>query len=254
MKHLPRFLLAALSLALTASLGAQSPGAQDRVAASFLLALGRKPTATETEAWNAEAAQPLAALLSRHRAKLQNDAEARRAVAMRAVADAFGRAPTAEELAASPAGPALYTELLQRHVASLAANPDAYREVIERAYRLVVNRAAYVEEFAYWKPYGTLPFTLLVGAIENWGQRNQPGLMVTNGVPSVSVSSRFLSTAWLSPAVANEARAVIGLPVWSDVARLKNPGCNVVAVGAADIASVGGVHFALAGGGPLAGR
>jgi hypothetical protein len=141
--------------------------------------------------------------------------------------------------------------LLQQHVAWLANHPDDYKQVIERATVLVINRSAYPEEYEYWKAYRPLPFVLLVGAIENWGFRNQPGLMVTNGTPSIALSSRFLTTAWLSPGVANEARAILGLPIWTDVARLKNPGCNVVAVGAADIASVGGVHFIVAGGGTL---
>ena len=91
------------------------------------------------------------------------------------------------------------------------------------------------------------------GAMENWGQRNHPGLMVTSGTPSVTVNSRFLATLRLSRAVANEARAVIGLPVWSDVARLQNPDNHVVAVGAAGVASVGGIHFLAVGGGVFSG-
>jgi hypothetical protein len=140
---------------------------------------------------------------------------------------------------------------MKHHLASLAANPAQYIEVIDRAYQLVIRRAGYPEEHAYWKGHGTLPYVLLVGAIENWALRNQPGLMVTTGTPSIAVNSRFLRTQRLPLPVANEIRTLIGLPVWTDVARLNNPGNNVVAVGAGGIASVGGVHFMLTGGGPL---
>lgn len=226
---------------------AQNTDQQERIAASFLLARGRIPTAAEMKAWEAADKPALPALMARHQQQLQADAAAKQAVAARAWQDAFGRAPTAAELAAGAAGNTTYTELVKQHVAWLATHPDEYRAVIERAYQLVIKRPAYPEEFAYWKPLGTLPFTVLVGAIENWGQRNQPGLMVTTGTPSVSINSRFLATVRLSPGVANEARTIVGLPVWTDVARLKNPGCNLVAVAAADIASVGGMHFAAAG-------
>lgn len=241
-------LLLVFSLLLAQS-PAQPTEAQERAAAAGLLAFGR-PTATAATAGG----QPLKDLLAAHKATLRADAGARRTVAARAFQDAVGRAATAAELAAWSAGEAVtYTEVLQAVTAWLATQPAEYRETIHRAYRLVIKRPAYDEEFAYWQPHGTLPWVLLVGAIENWGLRNQPGLMLTTGTPSIAVTSRFLTTQRLSVPVANEARTLLGLPVWTDVARLRNPGHNVVAVGSAGVASVGGVHFVLAGGGPLAG-
>lgn len=239
------FVITAALLGCVALARAQAPARPDAIQAASMLALGRPATASEL-ADPALAGKSVADLVAAHRAALKADTAAQRLVDDRAQLDAFGTKGTA----ASGSG-VLYVERLQQHTAYLAAHPDEYRQVIERATTLVVNRPVYSEEFAYWKGYRTLPFVLLVGAIENWGFRNQPGLMAASGTPSIALSSRFLTTAWLSPAVANEARAILGLPIWTDVARLKNPGYNVVAVGAGDIASVGGVHFIVAGGGPL---
>lgn len=251
MKHRLLPLLSFLAAGLPAL--AQLTEPQEVVAASSMLAFGRPADAAGLAAAGKER-PALAALLESHRRALGQDAALQRSVASRAFRDAHGRVPTDQELATLPAAGVTYVELLKQHVGRLATQPAEYRQVIDRAYRLVINRAAYEEEYAYWKPHGTLPFVLLIGAVENWAQRNQPGLMVTTGTPSIAVNSRFLLTQRLSLPVANEARTLLGLPVWTDVARLRNPGHNVVAVAAADIASVGGVHFALAGGGPLAGE
>lgn len=232
---------------------AQTTEQTERIATSFVLAQGRLATAAELAEWSAAGSASLPDLLARHRDLLKKTPAAQRTVVERASADAFGRAPTAAELSTGTSTALIYTELMQQHVAWLAQHPDDYRQVIERAYRSVVQRAAYDLEFNYWKPRATLPYLLLVGSIEHWGQRNAPGLMVTSGTPSVTVNSRFLATLRLSRAVANEARAVIGLPVWSDVARLQNPDNHVVAVGAAGVASVGGIHFLAVGGGVFSG-
>jgi hypothetical protein len=229
---------------------AQSTEAQERAAAAPSLVFGRPAAARGATATTGT----LAELVAAHRAQLTTDAGARRAVVIQAARDTLGRAPTEGEVAKWIAASAVTYAEVTRHIANeLAARPGEYRQVVDRAYRLVINRPVYEEEIAYWKPHGTLPFILLVGAIENWAQRNQPGLMVTQGTPSIAINSRFLRTLRLSLPVANEARALLGLPIWTDVARLSNPGYNVVAVGASGIASVGGVHFMLTGGGPLAG-
>lgn len=217
-----------------------------------MLALGRPAMAGDL-------AEPLPAnkslrdLIEVHRENLKRDRELQREVAVRAEEDATGSVLPGDQGADQTRG-LTYAEQMQRQIASLATAPDRYRQVIDRAYQHVIRRPAYPEEHDYWKTRGTLPYVVLVGAIENWAQRNQPGLMVTTGTPSISVNSRFLTTLRLSLPIANEARTLLGLPVWTDVGRQHSPGNHVVAVGAADIASVGGVHFLLAGGGPLAGR
>ena len=246
-------LLSGLLLALAALLGslsAQNSEAADRAAAARLLALGR----ADAPSAPGEAASVKDALAV-HKATLQADAALRRTVAARAFRDATGRAPGDAELARWSSGETVtYTEVLKAVTDWLGTQPDEYRATIHRSYQLVIKRPAYDEEFPYWKPFGTLPFVVLVGAIENWGLRNQPGLMLTTGTPSIAVTSRFLTTQRVSLPVANEIRPLLGLRVWTDVARQHNPGRNIVAVGTADIESVGGIHFLLAGGGPLAGE
>jgi hypothetical protein len=226
---------------------AQTSEQQERLTAAFVLALGRLPSATEITDSNPADRPSLAALYSQQSERLKSDPAARRSMVIRACRDAFGRIPTESEIATWSAGNATYADLMKQHVAWLSGHPEAGRQAIDLAYRHLISRPAYDLELDYWKPRGSLPYVLLVGAIENWAQRNAPGLTVTSGTPSISVNSRFLATARLSPAVANEARAILGLPIWTDVARLKNPGCNIVAVGASEIASVGGIHCLIVG-------
>jgi hypothetical protein len=254
MKH--RSLLG-LTLALLATVvpsPAQNTAQEEVIAASTMIAYGRPVVAGELTD-SRHTGKTLPELLKTHAENLKNDPALQRRVDERALVDAFGSDPLSSAAAGakpeiSPGG--TYADQLRRHLATLAANPDEYRRVINRAYQLVIRRDAYPEEIAYWKNYGPLPYVVLVGAIENWAFRNQPGLMVTTGTPSIAINSRFLQTQRVSLAVANQARTQLGLPVWTDVARQHSPGRNIVGVGAKDIESVGGVHFLLAGGGPLA--
>lgn len=251
MKHrfLPGLILALLATVVPSS--AQST-AQEVISASTMIAFGRPALAGEL-ADPLYANKTLAELLKAHREDLKNDPELQRLVDNQAEVDAKGWRVEMKGGDMRDRG-VLYVERLKQNLETLAKQPDSYREVINRAYQLVIRRDAYEEEFAYWKNYGTLPYVVLVGAIENWAFRNQPGLMVTTGTPSIAINSRFLQTQRMPLGLANEAREVLGLPVWTDVARQHNPGRNIVAVGAKDIESVGGVHFLLAGGGPLAGE
>jgi hypothetical protein len=222
----------------------------ERMAVSSLLAFGRLPT-TEDPARSLSGKETLADAFASFRQQLKQDAVLSRSVATAACVDALGRKPTDDELNRWSKDGSTYAELVQRHIGRLGTQPDEYRLVIDRAYQLVIRRPAYNEEYAYWRSYDALPYALLVGAIENWSQRNAPGLTVTSGTASVSVNSRFLVTQRLSRSVANEARMILGLPVWTDVARLQNPDRHVVAAGAGGLASVGGIHFAAAGNGLL---
>jgi hypothetical protein len=185
-------------------------------------------------------------IISQLTAQIESDPATRRAVIAQATHDALGRAPTDDEVrAASARKPAdTYTALVQRHLRALRDNPGEYAKVIQRAYPHVIQREVYPEEIEYWTKHGTLPYALLVGCIENWARRNQPGLMVTAGTPTISINSEFLATVRLSPAVAAEARAAIGLAPAADAS---GDGHHLVAAGADSIVSAGRVHFAAAG-------
>jgi hypothetical protein len=141
---------------------------------------------------------------------------------------------------------------MQRHLEWLSAHPEEYQMVVGRAYRLVLRRDAYAVEVDYWKRQPVLSFALLAGCIDDWARRNQPGLTATTGVAAVSLNSAYLATVRLSPAVAREARAAAGLTSRRDAALAAAAGRAVVAPGAGEVASVGGIPFAAAGAASLA--
>jgi hypothetical protein len=250
----PRFatlFLVAVLACPSATAFAQSAEQEERIAASFVLALGRTPTAGEIERWAKQEPQPLADLIARHRRQLQDDAAAQRAVVVKASQDAFGRAPGEDDIK-SLSGGGTYADLMQRHIRWLAEHPAEYEQVVHRAYRLLLQRDAYSVEIDYWKRQPALSFVLLVGCIENWALRNRPGLTATTGIATVSVNSGYLATVRLSPSVAAEARAATGLVPSGDAALASAAGRNLVAPGADQVASVGGIHFTAAGAANLA--
>ena len=218
--------------------------ADERVAASFVVARGRGPTAGEIEAWSASATLSFPELLARQRQQLEADGNERRAVAAKAALVAFGPA-SGPSPADGQAAPGTYLDAMRRHLQWLTDRPDEYAKVVQRAYRFVLRRDAYAQELDYWKRYSAKPFVLLAACIDDWARRNQPGLTVTSGPAAVNVNSPYLAAVRLSPAAAAEVRAAVGLarPRGSAAAL----GRHVIAAGAEDVASVGGVHFAAAG-------
>lgn len=242
-----------LGLALTllsspAILLAESVPPSQRTAAAYLLALGRAPAPGELAADRGERDAPIAQQVETLRNMLRTDAAAQRAVAAKAWRDAFGpQRPDAHGLGGPSVSGVTYSELMRRHLEQLAAQPTEYERVIHRAYQMVVRREAYDLELVYWKKYDTLSYALLVGCIEDWARRNQPGLMVTAGTPTVSINSEFLTTARLSPAVAQEAREAVGLVAEEDAASALASGRNLVAPGGAGLVTGGRMVFAAAG-------
>ena len=225
---------------------AQSPEQQERIAASFVLALGRVPTSVEIEQWAKQGPLSLADLFARHRRQLQGDAADQRAVIIKAGEDAFGLAPGENDIRSQAAG-STYTHLMQRHLGWLAEHPAEYEQVVRRAYPVVLQRDAYALEIDYWKRQPVLSFALLVGCIEDWARRNRPGLTATTGVAAVSVNSAYLAAVRLSPAVAAEARVAAGFVPGGDSALASAAGRHLVAPGAEHLASVGGIYFTTAG-------
>ena len=224
-------------------------GANEAAAAASVLVLGRAPTPAElsqVSANDASIGHQIAALMQR----VRSDSGLQRDVARKAWTDALGRMPSSEESAGESGS---YTQLLQQHVAWLGAHGDEYAQVIRRVYPLVIHREVYPEEIAYWKKFPAIPFVLLVGCVENWARRNQPGLMVTAGAPTMSIHSEYLVTARLSPTAAAEARDALGLKAES-APNVNAPNSadrqphHLVAAGGESIATDGGMYFAAAGG------
>ena len=224
---------------------AQTPVQDERLAAAFVLAFGRTQAAAEISQSTAQNPLPVAELIARHRRQLQTDPAAQRAVSEKARQDAFGPAPGADLPQQDSGG--TYAELMQRHLKWLASHPAEYEQVMHRAYQLLLRRDAYPVEIEYWKRQPALSFVLLVGCIEDWARRSQPGLTATTGTAAVSINSEYLVTVRLSPGVAAEARAAAGLLPAGDPNLAAAAGRAVVAPGADQIVSVGGIYFAAAG-------
>jgi hypothetical protein len=232
-------LLAALSSTIVPAF-AVSEAQNERINAAFVLALGRAPTAAESERWGKEEKLLIADLVARLQAQGESAVD-------RACADAFGRGPTDAERQAWAAGRPTYTALMKQHVQWLAGHPEEYAKVIGRSYQLVLGRAPIDLEITYWQAQPPLSFVLLNGCIENWARRNAPGLTVTSGRATVSVNSEWLTGIRLSPAVAAEARAAAGLFPAGDAHLAAATGRNVVAAGAGGVDSAGGIHFVAVG-------
>jgi len=235
MKLLPALLGLALLVAGPAS-GSAASGEADVTSAAAIIALGRAAAPTPT----ARATGDIAAQVAAWKQQLSGDAQLASAVAQQAFFDAFGRAPAANEV---PANTALtYAEWMQRHVQTLTEQPDKYEAAIRAAYPLVIHRDVYPEEIAYWKKYGTVPYYLLVASIDDWARRNQPGLMVTSGTPSVSVNCQYLATQQVAPAAAAPLRELLHLATAS-----QSTAGRVLAVGGGALESDGGIYFVAAG-------
>ncbi len=219
-------LLAFLSAAVAAT-----AAPSESLRAAQLLVLGQDPVSSDQEI-------ALGRALEAAESQLRQDPAQRAATAEKAKADAFGGAAVD-----APASSSLtYAAQVTDHLAWLAEHPEAYAQVLQQAYRFVINRDVYEEEVAYWTEQpARLSYIMLVACIEDWARRNQPGLMVTAGQPTVSINCEFLATARLSPADAAVAREYLGL------GEITAPGHHVIAPGAAHLKSGGGIHFVAAG-------
>ncbi len=233
-------------LALGASAVAATPAVDSRIAATCALMLGRVPSSGELAALPASNLT-VTDLVVNLRHRLAADSTLRRTVATRAWRDAFGTAPTDDQLALDAAA-LTYSEHVQQHLRWLATHPVDYRSVLDRAYRLVVHRDAFAEEVAYWRQRcpEALPFVLLVGCIDDWARRNQPGLTVTSGVPTVSPNCLHLGVVRLPPADAGELHAAF-FPRSNYDALAMATGHNLLAPGAAPLVTSGHSHFVAVG-------
>ncbi|EDY84868.1 hypothetical protein VDG1235_4502 [Verrucomicrobiia bacterium DG1235] len=223
-----------------AGLHAKSSLQKERVVAAFILETGQAPRAEELTVWLGKAEVSLAAAMAEIRGELAENDAIRAEIYGRAYRDAFGL--DSKKNVNKADGSIGYTELMRQNLALLIEDGEAYAEVIGRAYEFVIGREPYEEEIAYWSERNTLSYVLLVGCVEDWARRNQPGLMVTSGTPTVSVNCGYLENTRLSPSVAAEVRAVVGLDESDE------PNRHVIAVGADELLSMGGVHFLAVGG------
>lgn len=135
-----------------------------------------------------------------------------------------------------------YHEYVGKLSTYLEQHPAAYEQVIRRAYPYVIYRDVYTEEMEYWRNFPVMGYATLVGCLEDWARRNQPGLMVTGGIPTLSVNCEFLTTLRVTPSLAGEICSLMGIPLIDP----QSP-YHVLAKGADKVISSGGIYFILTG-------
>jgi hypothetical protein len=215
-RRLASLFLAAVLAFPSATALAQSAEQQERIAASFVLALGRTPTAVEIERWAKQEPLSLADLVARHRRQLQGDAATERAVIVKASQDAFGVAPGEDDIK-SLSGGGTYADLMQRHLRWLAEHPTDYDQVVHRAYRLLLQRDAYPLEIDYCLVFGAVAIFTYVGAEVSIGSflvnfMSRPEI----GGLTESAAGKYLSLYW--------GGAMVGRFIGAAVLRKVKPG------------------------------
>lgn len=232
-------LLITVAFGLSPHVGRAQGAAGANVSAASVLVLGRLPLPAELPPVSAS----LNDEIGRLRQRVLHEPALRRAMLAQSCRDAFGREASDAELADPAASPS-YTEEMSRHLQVLASHADEFEQVIRRAYQVVIHREPYAEEVAYWKKGGPLTFVLLVGGVDGWARRNQPGLMVTGGVPTLSINCVYLTTVRLSAAEAAQALSAFDR---GNGGAATGSAQHVIAAGGERLATSGGMYFVAAG-------
>ena len=180
----------------------QAADHEEATRAAFAVGLGRAATTAEMHH-----AGPFGSTLEQLRKRLSTAPEQQREVATRAVNFVFGSSNESTAVEAR-----LFADAVGEHLANLSQNPSTYQQVLQRAYQHVIGRDVYAEELEYWSKHPTLPYALLVGCIEDWARRNQPGLMNTAGTPTISINCELLATTRTSPELGAEIAKRLRLP------------------------------------------
>lgn len=185
--------------------------------------------------------------LDKLRKQLQSDSEAAAFAWAQAWRDSFGTEPQPGNAPKKDGERLTYIEHMKANLGRLTAEPSLRETVINRAYRYLLQRDAYPEEIKYWTVRPVAPFSTVVASMEHWARRNQPGLMVTSGTPTVAAYSRYLSTVTLSRADALTLRKQFGLEPDGDPEVIASRGHNLIGVAPEAAVTGGHMFFAATG-------
>jgi hypothetical protein len=244
--RLPLLFALFLSSIAVCALRAEEGAGTERAKAAFLLCHGRLPNAQELSHVAGLGVKDTRALLAEMERSIASTSELKKAVHAAATLDALGVSAGSSHEAAGTGEGVAYFRMVARLISEAALSAADYEAVIHRAYRRALARDAYPGELKYWARQPRFSYAMLVACIDNWARRNAPGLMETEGAPTVSLNSEYLQCVRVTPELADELRRATGVSSL-DAAHAAATGKLVVAPGAAGVTSAGPVPIVAVG-------
>lgn len=240
MKHLYRSLFALVcSVLLITGVLAQNADQlkTERINASYLIAMGRKPNSGEITHWKKQGDLTVAQLVEHHRNYLAGDANMKRSLIIQAFKNSYGRAPIESEIKTNMTQKMTYAEWMINHINWLKKSTTDYTDVIKRAFKAVMGRDPQQAEINYYKSQPVMSYMVMAATLEDWKRQNG-NKAKTSGTLTIGASSSYLSYVGVSATVASEASNIIG-----------QASGNVIAAGGGNAVSAGGANVVAAGGG-----
>ncbi len=239
MKHLYRVLFALVCSALLVT-GVIAQNADqlktDRINASYLIAMGRKPNSGEITHWKKQGDLTVAQLVENHRNYLAGDANMKRALIIQAFKNSYGRDPIESEIKTNMTQKMTYAEWMTNHINWLKKSTTDYTDVIKRAYKAVMGRDPQQAEINYYRSQPVMSYMVMAATLEEWKRQNGTKAK-TSGSLTIGSTSSYISHVGVSATVAKEASNLIG-----------QASGNVIAPGAGNAISPSGGNVVAAGG------
>ena len=228
-----------MAVLLSISVFAQSADDIKRqgIQASYLLAMGKKPTTAEVNYWMSQSisGDVLKTLYENHRKWLQTNPDAKKEMIRRSFKNSYGRTPSESEVNTNMQQAWTYTDWMNNHNAWLKKTPSDYEQAIRFAYQNVVGRQPNSSELTYWKGRGAMAYYVVASCVEQCKRSGSSANCASN---VFGTGSSFAETINVAPSVAASASGLIGAA-----------GGNVVAPGGGNVVSAGGANVVAAGGG-----
>jgi hypothetical protein len=222
-------------LLVTGSAQLQAQSKNEVINGSYFVAFGRFANSGEMQYWKQNVGnRTIQQMVSNHKDYIKTNKAEREETVKRSYMDAFGWAPSGDELKYWSAQNKTYGELMSNHINNwLNVYPDKKEMVIKQSYYKVFGRTATAAELKYWKAQPTYSFVQLVATHTTWKLKNQATSTAT-GIQA-NLNQNGISTAGLSP------QAISGV--------VAAGGANVVAAGGGNVVAAGGANVVAAGGG-----
>ena len=235
-------LLAVLSTVFTAT--AQN---NERIQASYIVALGRLPNSGELSYWNSRGNLSVADMVKMHTDYIKIDAGTRRSVIVKSYIDALGYTPSEGEINYHSSFNKNYTDMVNSHIKYAVQNSSEHDKIIKRSYMKAFNRLPNNGELAYWKKFGVISYSYLVSMHEEYKRTNN-----SQGNGRLSVSSPSLSAVMVSASVLADTKLVVsGIVAAGGGNMVAAGGGNMVAAGGGNMVAAGGGNMVAAGGGNM---